>query len=314
MGAGQIGGIATLLDFDFNNAAGFVGRPATSLDGQFVVYYFSQSLLFCAGALLEPHMVLTPAVCVYGEDFMFNVYGGSHRFQMGVGTKRQVENICIHRSYNHSGRWEHCVTDNIALLVLNSQFAMRQYEPNTEYIMNRLRYGVSMEALVEKKADIKCRYFGWGSRRNGFLLPLLTNMRMVDVKIMNNCEEMWNTGSRFLCLSQPNCINDKFGALCPDDLGSVVECDGYIQGMMTSELIDRPCGVGFLDISKYMKFLECAVDDSRDAINTMPPVMPVPMVAQNAELAEEAGEKETTLVPEETHEPGDARMGKSDEY
>ncbi|XP_063537546.1 uncharacterized protein LOC134746905 [Cydia strobilella] len=313
MGAGQIGGIATMLDFDFNNAAGFVGRPATNLDGQYVVYYFSQAMLFCAGALLEPHVVLTPAVCVYGEDFMFNVYGGSHRFQEGVGTKRQVENICMHRAYNHSGRWEHCVTDNIALLVLNSQFVMRQYEPNTEYIMNRVRYGVGMDALVEKNVDLRCRYHGWGSRRNGFLLPLLIHMRRVDVKIMNNCEEMWNTEGKFLCLSQPNCINDKFGALCPDDLGSVVVCGGYIQGMMTSELIDRPCGVGFLDLSKYIKFLECAVDDSRDAIKEQPPVLAVHVNAQN--VPEELGEKETTLLPTE-EAPGheDARMGKYYDY
>ncbi|XP_061718573.1 serine protease 29-like [Cydia pomonella] len=313
MGAGQIGGIATMLDFDFNNAAGFVGKPATNLDGQYVVYYFSQAMLFCAGALIEPHMVLTPAVCIYGEEFMFNVYGGSHKFREGLGTKRQVENICMHRAYNHSGRWDHCTTDNIALLVLNSQFVMRHFEPNTEYIMNRVRYGVGMEALAETKVDLKCRYYGWGSRRNGFLLPLLIHMRRVDVKILNNaiCEEIWNTDDKYLCLSQPNCINDKFGALCPDDLGSVVVCGGYVQGMMTSELIDRPCGVGFLDVAKYFKFLECAVDDSRDAIKDLPPVSAIQVSAREAE---ELDEEETTLSPEAPEHIEVGRMGLSYNY
>lgn len=37
--------------------------------------------------------------------------------------------------------------------------------------------------------------------------------------------------------------------------------------MMTSRLVDRPCGVGFLDLSKYNKFLTCGVDDSRDVLD-----------------------------------------------
>ncbi|XP_047992490.1 serine protease 29-like [Leguminivora glycinivorella] len=301
MGAGQIGGIATMLEFDFENAAGFVGRPATNLDGQYVVYYFSQAMLFCAGALIEPHMVLTPAVCVFGEEFMFNVFAGSHRFKEGLGTKRQVENICMHRAYNHTGRWDYCPTDNIALLVLNSQFAMRHYEPKTEYIINRVRYGVSLYDLIEKNVELQCRYYGWGSRRNGFLLPLLIHMHRVDVKVLSEsiCEEVFNTDGKYLCLSQPNCINDKFGALCPDDLGSVLVCGGYIQGMMTSELIDRPCGVGFLDVSKYFKFLVCAVDDSRDAIKELPPVSAVAVSLQE-QVPEEPEETTTAedVVPE----------------
>lgn len=36
---------------------------------------------------------------------------------------------------------------------------------------------------------------------------------------------------------------------------------------MTSRLIDRPCGVGFVDLSLYNKFLTCGVDDSRDVID-----------------------------------------------
>lgn len=37
---------------------------------------------------------------------------------------------------------------------------------------------------------------------------------------------------------------------------------------MTSRLVDRPCGVGFLDLTKYSKFLTCGVDDSRDVIGS----------------------------------------------
>lgn len=44
-------------------------------------------------------------------------------------------------------------------------------------------------------------------------------------------------------------------------------CSGYVQGIMTSRLIDRPCGVGFLDLNQYNKFLTCGVDDSRDVID-----------------------------------------------
>lgn len=36
---------------------------------------------------------------------------------------------------------------------------------------------------------------------------------------------------------------------------------------MTSRLVDRPCGVGFLDLTGYAKFLTCGVDDSRDVLN-----------------------------------------------
>lgn len=36
--------------------------------------------------------------------------------------------------------------------------------------------------------------------------------------------------------------------------------------MMISRLIDRPCGVGFLDMTKYTKFITCGVDDARDVL------------------------------------------------
>ncbi|CAH0725739.1 unnamed protein product, partial [Brenthis ino] len=56
-------------------------------------------------------------------------------------------------------------------------------------------------------------------------------------------------------------------AFSQDDLGTVLVCSGYVQGMMTSRLIDRPCGVGFIDLSHYIKFITCGVDDSRDVID-----------------------------------------------
>ena len=37
--------------------------------------------------------------------------------------------------------------------------------------------------------------------------------------------------------------------------------------MMVSRLVDRPCGIGFLDLGKYVKFLTCGVDDSRDLLD-----------------------------------------------
>lgn len=52
-----------------------------------------------------------------------------------------------------------------------------------------------------------------------------------------------------------------------DDMGSVITCRGFAHGMMTSRLVDRPCGIGFLDLTLYYKFLTCGVDDSRDVID-----------------------------------------------
>lgn len=50
-------------------------------------------------------------------------------------------------------------------------------------------------------------------------------------------------------------------------MGSLIVCSGFAQGMMISRLVDRPCGVGFVDLSKFNKFLTCGVDDSRDVID-----------------------------------------------
>nr|XP_026495771.1 uncharacterized protein LOC113400430 [Vanessa tameamea] len=268
MGAGQIGGIATMLDIDFNNAAGFQGVPAKVTEGQFIVHYLSHAMLFCVGALIEAHVVLTPAICVFGERYKFKIFAGTHRFLENTGTGRVVQHLCIHKGYNHTMRWQACSPDNLALLVLNQQFSFHKREPNTEFIINRVRYGIIGD-IDKRIGDPTCRYYGWGSRRNGYLIPLLIRSYRVDVSILpkDRCMEMWNNEDKYLCLQQPKCKSEKHGALCPDDLGSVLVCSGYIQGMMTSRLIDRPCGVGFVDMSLYNKFLTCGVDDSRDVID-----------------------------------------------
>lgn len=58
-----------------------------------------------------------------------------------------------------------------------------------------------------------------------------------------------------------------YNYLFQDDVGTVIECSGFIKGMMISRLIDRPCGVGFLDLSHYNKFLTCGVDDAREIVD-----------------------------------------------
>lgn len=50
-------------------------------------------------------------------------------------------------------------------------------------------------------------------------------------------------------------------------MGSVIECNGYLRGMMVSMLVDRLCGIGFLDMSLYHKFMTCGVDDAREAMD-----------------------------------------------
>lgn len=52
-----------------------------------------------------------------------------------------------------------------------------------------------------------------------------------------------------------------------DDLGSPLVCNGFITGIMTSHIVDRPAGIGFLDLRKFFKYLTCGVDDARDVIN-----------------------------------------------
>ncbi|XP_072944858.1 azurocidin-like [Epargyreus clarus] len=253
---------------DFNNAAGFLGEPAQLTEGQFVVYYLSHAMMFCTGALIEAHIVLTPASCVFGERYKFNVFAGTHKFLEHAGNSRVVQHLCIHRGYNNTMRWSSCTADNIALLCLNQQFTFHLREPGTEFVLNRLRYGVSNN--VEKRiGDPTCEFYGWGSRRNGYLIPLLIDLYRVQVTILpsSQCLRMLNYDDKYLCIQEPACKSEKYGALCPDDVGSVIVCSGYAQGMMTSRLIDRPCGVGFLDLSKYNKFLTCGVDDSRDVID-----------------------------------------------
>ncbi|KAJ2945645.1 hypothetical protein O0L34_g472 [Tuta absoluta] len=266
MGAGQIGGLATLLDIDFNNAAGFIGVNSAASEATYVVYFLSHTMLFCMGSLIEAHVVLTAAVCVYGEKFRFDVFGGTHMFLETAGISRKAEHMAVHRGYNHTLHWTACSPDNIALLLLQKQFHLHEREPGTEFVMNRLRYGVlSTQSPV---ANTNCKFYGWGSRRNGYLVPLLLKLRRVDVTILpcNQCPQMWNSGGKYLCLRQFRCKSEAHGALCPDDVGSVVECSGFLRGMMSSRLIDRPCGVGFLDMSKYLKFITCGVDDARDIL------------------------------------------------
>ncbi|XP_045500551.1 uncharacterized protein LOC123698000 [Colias croceus] len=257
-----------LVDIDFQNAAGFVGEPAQVTEGQHVVHFLSHAMLFCVGALIEPHVVLTTASCVMGEKYKFNIYAGTHKFIEGVGISRQVQHLCIHKGYNHSNRWMDCSRDNIALLLVTQQFFFHKREPGTAYVLNRVRYGVSND-IQKRIGDPSCHYFGWGSRRNGYLIPLLIDARRVDVTLLppEKCREMWNYKNQYLCIQQPQCKTENHGALCPDDLGTVLICSGYVQGIMTSRLIDRPCGVGFMDLSKYTKFLTCGVDDSRDVMD-----------------------------------------------
>ncbi|XP_037293249.1 kallikrein 1-related peptidase b27 isoform X2 [Manduca sexta] len=260
MGAGQIGGIATLLDIDFNNAAGFIGTKAEVTEGQFMVYYLSHAMMFCVGALIESHVVLTPASCVFGERYKFDVYAGSHKFLENAGITRQVHHFCIHRGYNHTSRWEECTTDNLALLVLNQQFSVYKREPGADYVINRVRYGITEPKEDSRIGDPTCRLYGWGSRRNGYLIPLLIELRRMEVTLLptEKCKQMWNYNNKYLCLRQ---------FMCKDDLGSVIVCSGFVHGMMTSRLVDRPCGVGFLDLAKFNKFLTCGVDDSRDVVD-----------------------------------------------
>lgn len=269
MGAGQIGGIATLVDMDFNNAPGFLGTTAEVTEGQYVVHYLSHAMMFCMGVLIEAHVVLTPASCVHGERFKFNVVGGTHKFLEHAGIVRAVQHLCIHRGYNTSLRWVDCMTDNMALLVLNYQFSFHKREPGADYLLNRVRYGITAPRDESLYTDTSCKYYGWGSRRNGYLIPLLLNLRRMNVVILprNKCLAMFNYQEKYLCIQQGHCKSPKFGALCPDDVGSVIVCSGFAQGMMTSRLVDRPCGVGFLDLSKYVKFMTCGVDDSRDVLD-----------------------------------------------
>ncbi|XP_026726349.1 uncharacterized protein LOC113492845 isoform X2 [Trichoplusia ni] len=269
MGAGQIGGIATLVDMDFNNAAGFLGTPAEVTEGQYMVHYLSHAMMFCMGVLIEAHVVLTPATCVIGERYKFNVVGGTHKFLENAGVSRGVHHLCIHKGYNTSLRWSDCMTDNIALLVLSYQFSFHQPEEGADFLINRVRYGVTAPRDESLYTDTSCKYYGWGSRRNGYLIPLLIVLHRMSVHLLprHKCLAMFNYQEKYLCIQQGHCKTPKFGALCPDDVGSVIVCSGFAQGMMTSRLVDRPCGVGFLDLSKYNKFLTCGVDDSRDVLD-----------------------------------------------
>ncbi|KPI96981.1 hypothetical protein RR46_05598 [Papilio xuthus] len=243
---------------DFNNAAGFLGQKADNNEAQFVVYYLSHAMVFCTGVIIEPHVVLTPASCVFGEKYRFDVFAGSHMFLEKSGISRTVNNLCIHQGYNHSLRWKDCQPDNLALLILSEQFSFHQPEEGADYVVNKVRYGSAAPRVETRHRDRSCRLYGWGSRRG-------------------------------------------------DDIGSVVVCSGFVLGMMTSRLIDRPCGVGFLDLTKYAKFLTCGVDDSRDVIDheaimefdyTTEPLMTLYTVSPGKDKKNSQNEtEETTEVP-----------------
>ncbi|KAG7306750.1 hypothetical protein JYU34_008181 [Plutella xylostella] len=260
MGAGQIGGIATLLDMEFNNAQGFLGVRTTDATAQYIVYFLSHSLLFCTGVILEPHVVMAPAVCVYGERNVFPVYAGSHVFSDHRGVQQLVEHYVVHRNFNRSD----CYSDGLSIMVLRSNFKFQEKMPNAQFTINRVRY--AMPLIATPGMEIQCTIHGWGSRRNGFLIPLLLSLQGYNVTVMHpsECDRMWNHRRHFLCVRQPKCESKKYGALCPDDVGTALVCDGYVQGMMLSHLVDRPCGVGYVNVTRYVKFMTCAVDDARD--------------------------------------------------
>lgn len=54
-------------------------------------------MLFCLGAIIESHVVLTPAICVYGETYKFKIFAGTHSFVENSGIARQVQHLCIHK-------------------------------------------------------------------------------------------------------------------------------------------------------------------------------------------------------------------------
>lgn len=68
--------------------------------------------------------------------------------------------------YNHTRRWTECSTDNLALMILNKQFSFHAREPRSDYVINRIRYGLSAPDEDKRIGDTSCRYYGWGSRRN----------------------------------------------------------------------------------------------------------------------------------------------------
>lgn len=53
--------------------------------------------MFCVGSLIEPHVILTPASCVYAERYKFEVFAGAHKFLQELGSGRPVVHMCVHR-------------------------------------------------------------------------------------------------------------------------------------------------------------------------------------------------------------------------
>lgn len=57
-------------------------------------------MMFCTGVIIEPHVVLTPASCVFGEKYKFEIFAGTHEFLENSGARRMVNNICMHKGKN----------------------------------------------------------------------------------------------------------------------------------------------------------------------------------------------------------------------
>lgn len=78
----------------------------------FQVHYLSHAMMFCMGVLIEAHVVLTPATCVIGERYKFNVVGGTHKFLENAGVSRGVHHLCIHKGKcpGHLGHWSPTAT------------------------------------------------------------------------------------------------------------------------------------------------------------------------------------------------------------
>ncbi|XP_053613463.1 uncharacterized protein LOC128676988 [Plodia interpunctella] len=319
MGAGQIGGIATLLDMDFKNPAGFLGEIAPINDAQYLVHFLSHSMLFCLGAIIEAHVIITPAICVVGERYKFAVYGGTNKFLENAGIERQISHICIHRGYNKTNHWSECTPNmQLALMMTHKPFSFHDREPGADFVINRIRYG-HLPGL-QYPSYIQCAYHGFGSRRNGYLIPLLIDLRrhVVTVHSPVYCAKKWNYVDAYLCMDTPPCLSEKYGALCPDDVGSVIVCDGVAKGMMISRLVDRPCGSGFVDLERYRKFITCGVDDSREVIHHdeflmydfTPPATPevITPFAPTEDISEEIKTDTAEAVPEPEEEKAEVKV------
>lgn len=75
--------------------------------------------------MIEPHVVLTPAVCVFGERYRFDVHAGTHQFLEHAGISRNVQHLCIHRGNDHPYR-------AIDLFIKNAKFVFNWLNPTLD--------------------------------------------------------------------------------------------------------------------------------------------------------------------------------------